>query len=79
MLDFIVRLTKPNFAIDFYGALFESVMTISWDILPISYILYQNYMVYKRITQHKIPAKSKGADDRSDGQWYKETRFDLMK
>ena len=79
MVDFIIRITKPDFAVGFYGALFESLMTIIWDVVPISYILYQNYMVYRRLSQRKIPAKSKGTDDRSDGQWYRETQLDLMR
>ena len=63
-------------------------MAIIWNVLPISFILYSNFMVYRKIPK-TIPKRNSGvkrnsghrmkADDASSqGQWYKETQLNLM-
>ena len=61
------------------------MMAIVWDILPMTYIIYSNYLVYRRIPKSTTPSMrspmSPRADDKSksENQWYKETYMDLMR
>ena len=57
MVYYILRLSKPDIFDNFQAVIFDSVIEIVWDILPISYVLYSNYMVYRRVPNIKLKQK----------------------
>ena len=83
-VHYVLELRYTGFIDGFYGAIFESLMAIIWNILPISYILYSNFIVYRKIpktvaSRPSLPHKTPTLEETSSqGQWYKETQLNLM-
>ena len=53
MLYYCIRLFQPKLISGFSGAIFDSAMEVVWDVLPITYILYSNYIVLRRVPKFK--------------------------